>query len=199
MTNGLLPFAQDVVRELLQRPHDRAWTIQGLGMLRCYFGHTRTYRLHLWSRQFITPGVSAVHSHPWDFTSHVIAGRFTNVRFGICEHPFEALSTRTHYAQTVKCGEGGGLVGEPTPVRLFAEQPECYQAGDTYTQRAEEIHESHFAGGTVTLCQRTVREGDGNHARVFWRIGEEFVTAEPRAATPEQIEAACSHSLAAWF
>lgn len=200
MTNGHGDFGFRQTRKrviaMLQRCHQQTWTIQGLGMLRTNFTIDNGTRLHLWSRQFKTPGVSTIHSHPWDFESLIVAGQMTNVIYD--EEPYE-LAPRTHYAAEVRCGEGGGLVGEPELVALHGDQPRFMTEGGSYSQRAEEIHESHFADGTVTLCERTVRDGDGQHARVFWKGNGHFVTAEPRKATVEEVEAACSHALAAWF
>lgn len=186
---------RSTVRDVLMRPYQRDWTIQGLGMLRTNWSPDGATRLHVWSRQFMTPGVSTIHSHPWDFESSVIAGQFTNVLYD--EASYE-LAPRTHACQLVRCGEGGGLVGEPELVALDGDQPHVMTAGHTYRQKADEIHETFYADGSVTLCERKVTDGDGNHARVFWKASHRFVTAEPRKASPEEIEAATCHALAAW-
>lgn len=187
---------KDDVAAALRRPHQRTWTIQGLGMLRTPWSPDGKTRLHIWSRQFMTPNVSRLHSHPWDFESVVIAGHFTNIIWE--EAPYE-LAPRTHYGATIKCGEGGGIIGEPELVALDSDQPHVMTAGDEYTQLGNWIHDTYAADGSVTLCTRRVTTGDGEHARVFWKASQGFVTAEPRKATVEEVEAACSHALAAWF
>jgi hypothetical protein len=194
---GNLPFRllRDSVRELLMRPYDRQWTIQGLGMLRTNWSHDNGTRIHIWDNRFKTPGVSTIHSHPWDFESVVMAGQFTNIVYD--EAPYE-LAPRTHSMQTIKCGEGGGLVGEPELVALDGDQPMLMTPGHCYQQRANELHETYYSDGSVTLCRRTVRDGDGHHARVCWKASGRFVTAEPRIATAEEIEGVCQHALAAW-
>jgi hypothetical protein len=144
----------------------------------------------------MTPGVSRLHSHPWDFESIVVAGHFTNIVWE--ENSFD-LAPRTHYGATIKCGEGGGIVSEPELVSLDSDQPFVMTPGHEYTQSADWIHETYAADGSVTLCTRRVTEGDGEHARVFWKPTDGFVSAEPRRATADEVEAACTHALAAWF
>jgi len=51
--------------------------------------------------------------------------------------------------------------------------------------------------GTVTLNERT-RVGTGEHARVFWPAGEDWVNAKPRQATPREIDRTTELALSVW-
>lgn len=208
----LFPVVRLMVAEVLRRPFDREWSVQGFGMMRTYFGPEKQYRLNLWDKRFRVPNVSIVHDHPWHFESWIIAGHFTNVRYitGTTDYfaGREDDPNRIHYrvsacppnfhCQTIKTGEGGGPVGEVANVFLIAEQPEQYRAGDKYSQRAHEVHASYYEDGTVTLNDRERLE-DGEHARVFWPLGERWVDAEPRTATENEVWSATQDARARWF
>jgi len=194
-----------MVRDVLHRPFDhpwREWSVQRFGMIRCYFGEQKRYRLNLWTSKLAVPGVSIIHDHPWDFTSWVIGGQFTNVRYAVATIDYGryrvSSGPATHHCQTIKTGEGGGPVGEVSDVYLHPMQPELYWEGDTYKQIAEEVHASYYEEGTVTLNDRTKR-GDGEHARVFWPIGQTWVDAQPRIATEDEVWRATRIALREWF
>lgn len=200
---------RELVRDCLLTPHARVWTVQGFGMFRCYFGPAddpKQYRLNLWDSRFKVPGVSTVHDHPWHFNSWIMGGNFTNVRYrlGTIDYasvgrPAVSAAGWTHHGTTIKTGEGGGPDGSLTfNCYLHRLQPEMYSAGDHYEQNADEIHESFYDDGTVTLNKRT-RVGDGEHARVFWPFGQEWVDAKPRRATTAEINDAISLALKKWF
>lgn len=195
-----LTFLKPLVANVLQ-DDKREWTVQGFGFLRTYFGPAsapKKYRLNLWDSHFTMPNVSTIHDHPWDFTSVIIAGDFANQRYHMVEpvgrtKPFAA----THAFTTIKTGEGGGL--EKSPVHFCALNPqpqEFYRAGDVYHQHADEVHETLFADGAVTLNERI---GDTEHARVFWPYGTDWVDAMPRRAAKNEVTAAVLHSLRRWF
>ena len=197
----LFPVLRHMTRDVLNKPFDRAWSIQGFGMLRTYFGPDKQFRLNVWHSRFQVPGVSIVHDHPWHFNSWIIAGRFTNQRYtsGTLQYGGYRVSAAppNFHFQTIKTGEGGGPVGELGSMLLIPDQPEQYRPGDTYRQEAHEIHASFYNDGTVTLNDRT-RIGDGEHARVFWPLGEKWIDAQPRNATEEEVWTATRAALA-WF
>jgi len=191
-----LTFLKPLVASVLQDDR-REWTVQGFGFLRTYFGPAdapKRYRLNLWDSHFTVPNVSTIHDHPWDFKSVIIAGEFTNQRYVMQDFvPGEA----THSFTTIKTGEGGGL--EKSAVEtcfLSPEWEEDYGPGDTYSQRADEIHETKFTDGSVTLNERI---GDTEHARVFWPYGTDWVDAMPRKATQREVSAAVLHALRRGF
>lgn len=178
--NHFIPL-RATVRAVLERPERNSWSIQGFGMLRTYLDPQKRWRLNIWHSRFAVPGVSIIHDHPWDFTSWVISGRFQNVRY------IHNSRFGTPYNwMVIKTGEGGGPDGGHGEMRLREDWTESYQPGDTYRQSAEEIHASLYEDGTVTLNDRR-RRPDGEHARVFWPDGTEWVDAEPRQATPDEV------------
>ena len=193
--NQDLTFVKPLVATIL-RDKNREWTVQGFGFLRTYFGPPeipKKYRLNLWDHQFTVPNVSTIHDHPWDFKSLIVAGEFTNQRYNM-----EINDTLpTHDYATLKTGEGGELIRSTTKsCILYAKYIESYEPGDTYSQKADEIHETLFLDGSVTLNERI---GDTEHARVFWRHGAEWVDAIPRKATRAEVSMAIENSLGTWF
>jgi len=185
-------MSKALVRNLLEHPESMDWTLQGFGMLRCYL--EPELRLHVWDSRFRFADVSDLHTHPWDFHSVVIAGVVCNQRFREVTQ-WEA-GHPSYRRQTIRCGEGGGLCGAPEDVRLEASRCEVLEEGAIYTQAAREIHRSVPEDGTVTIIEREFKE-DAEHAYVYFH--GEWVTAEPRAATQEEIEAILTHSLDTWF
>src|SRR6185503_17239495 len=70
-----------LVRDVLETPHDRIWTLQGFGMLRTYLGDDMNMRLHVWDARHAAPNVSSIHNHPWGFTSLILSGEMENVLY----------------------------------------------------------------------------------------------------------------------
>ena len=173
-------LTQQLVRSILQNPHGFEWSIQGLGMLRLYL--SREVRLHV-------PNVSEIHDHPWGFTSEVVFGRLINYRYVIDHVHGVPMNCRT-----LKCGPGGCLVGGQQVHYLRHSHKDVLEVGDTYEQRRDEIHASEPDDGTVTIITRRF-EGDSDHARVFWPIGTEWGSAEPRKATRAEVDAITKNAL----
>jgi hypothetical protein len=178
---------QQLVRTILQSPHGFEWSLQGLGMLRLYL--SRETRLHVWSDAHVVPGVSEIHDHPWGFTSEVVFGRVLNTRY-VFDHVFGVPMN----CRTLKCGPGGCLVGGQQVQYLKPLDRELIHVGEMYQQRRDEIHKSEPDDGTVTIITRQF-EGDADHARVFWPIGAEWGSAEPRKAKPHEVEAITKNAL----
>lgn len=184
------------------------WTLQGLGMLRTYLGKDKAVRLHVWDDRYIAePTPSELHTHPWSMHSKIVAGEVLNTRYTVTQPQYEIQDERVYeynpyeamyMAQTIFCGQGGGLCGLPEPVVLREGQTERYVEGMVYKQQPDEIHKSNPLRGTVTLVTRGFGE-DVDHASVFWPQGGEWVTAEPRQATPEEVVAILTTSLETWF
>ena len=162
------------------------WTLHGLGMLRLYL---QDARLHVWDSHFAQPGVSTIHTHPWDFRSLVISGTINNRRYTYSDNGIP------HRYQTIHCGEGGGLVGSPEGCRLHTLPIQTKTRGDHYHQLAHEIHESLPADGTVTYV---ARQKGGEYAKVFWPEGREWVSAEPREATLSEVLEITQRALGVW-
>lgn len=170
------------IKTILMHPHNFKWSMQGFGFLRTYLPYgpnAKRFRLNVWHNGLTLPNVSIIHDHPWDFTSWILSGVFSNVRFVPYAYglPYEFMR--------IKCGETGGSLGtEPQRINLSRQPTENYVAGDIYQQRADEIHLSMFEDGTVTLNDRV---GDTEMPRVFWEQGKSWVDAKPREATYDEI------------
>ena len=185
------------VQAILEDWRRHKWTLQGFGMLRTYLDEAKTVRLHVWDRRFQAPNVSLMHTHPWDFRSQVIAGSIRDAVFR--EVPARVLLKSMPYMrQTVLCGAGGGLVGEPKLVHIEHASSLKYTEGMTYEHKAADIHVSYPADGAVTLVERTFGS-DVDHAEVYWSKGDEFGSAEPRPATAWEIGLITGYSLYRWF
>lgn len=180
-----IDICRALVRNVMDNSAQIKWSLQGLGMLRFYL--TEDIRMHIWDGESAADGVSTIHTHPWDFTSLVIAGRAVNQRFE--ERAMESpQGEQTYLRQMIRCGEGGGLEGEPGLVFLMPQPPEIVTAGYSYSQGAREIHESRPDDGAVTIIKRSVPEdGHPDFANVYWREGSEWGSAEPRPATRNEV------------
>lgn len=186
-----------LVKNILEKAHSYKWSLQGLGMLRLYLSDE--VRLHVWDTRYKFYNASPVHDHPWDLSSQVIAGQIRNVIYTECDLCFgrgHCLCVG-YKRQTIKCGSGSCLVGEPKVVRLLCKTQMVYE-GEEYHQAAEEIHETKPLDGTVTIVTRTFKE-DRDHAHVFWPAEITWGSAEPRPATSEEIEAITQNALNKWF
>lgn len=191
-------IAWDDMREkfakLLRQAPDNAdgWSIQGLGMLRLYMTDDRSVRLHIWDKEAVyTPRPSMIHTHPWDFTSVIIAGRLTNYRYLESKNGW---GTHDYMSQEIICGPGGCLKGEPEETSLANGSTRSLGPRDTYSMKAPEIHQTQFFDGTLSIITRTFL-GDTERARVFWPVGEEWISAEPRAATRDEVARAAGKAL----
>lgn len=175
-----------LVRKILERPIGYDWTVQGLGMMRIYLDDS--VRVHVWHSSLVVPNVTDVHEHPWDFESLVLAGEMRNfVYFKSAEGQPKA---QPYYRDVLLCGSGS-LAGDPDPIWIEPWYPDgrCQSCspGYAYSQRYSEIHRSEFEDGTVTLVKRKFVNEDRDHAGVYWKRGAQFVSAEPREATREEI------------
>lgn len=183
-----MSLIKQLVRPILERPFNREWSLQGFGMLRTYLDNDRIWRLHIWTHDHAVDNVSTIHTHPWDFKSTIIAGEVKNQRFKRLNNPRpDAPFVKRYQEQLIKCGPGGCAISSPEPVALFAFGEERYREGASYQQKAEEIHRSMPQDGTVTIIER-VFGSNVDDAYVFFPDGEEWVSAEPRDATRQEIK-----------
>lgn len=180
-----------LVHHVLTNAWKFEWSMQGLGMLRLHLSDN--FRVHVWDTRFAFPGASPIHDHQqWGLSSLVLSGRMINTRF------VEAKGEPTHLFATIKAGYGCYFKHDPKPIRLVECADEMYPAGQRYSQTPKEIHWSRPQNGTVTIMQKTPSE-DGESARVFWPIGEEWGSAEPRAAKPMEVSMITENALALWM
>jgi hypothetical protein len=183
-----------LVKQILNNATNYKWSIQGLGMLRLYLSDE--VRLHVWDNRYRIDSVSPLHTHPWNFTSDIVAGIVRQVRYTRAAH---WQSGGLDYSSTlIKCGAGAHTLEEPSTVRLLAAPMETYTQGQNYMQVADEIHESFPENGTVTIITRTFK-ADTEHAYVLWLGNGGFVSAEPRTATESEVFSITQNALARWF
>lgn len=175
-----LPFT---ISELPRLVKEREWSYQGFGMLRCYLDSDKRWRLNYWIPSIAVSNVSVIHDHPWSFTSHILRGQITNIRYEIVR--LTPGSRRFAYHEIVT-GEGGGPKENPKECQLIEIGRKVYVPGTHYSQLLDEIHETSALEGTITLNDRS-RPTQTHTARVFWPYGTSWVDAEPRVATAEEL------------
>lgn len=190
MRNPQHPILKASIKALLRCATEYEWSLQGLGMLRLYL--EPDIRLHVWSREHAVEDVSVIHTHPWHFTSTIIAGELRNIRYAT--HP----DGQRFMQQLLQCGPGGCLKSQPEMVKLRVDVDESFSEGETYSQAATVRHASFPEDGTVTIIKRAPT-GDPDHALVFWPFGRDWVSAEPRRATPDEVDQITRNALARWF
>lgn len=167
---------------------ERAWTVQGFGMVRTYLDDAKEWRLNIWDDALRVPNVSEIHDHPWDFKSWVLCGEIANTRFRVAPErkPDDAIDFSLPFQHVkIVTGEGGGPRGWPDVVRLLANRPETYGPGEGYLQSKDEIHITKARPGTVTLNQRSPATPE-HTANIYWPRGP-WVNAEPRPATKSEV------------
>src|SRR3954462_14875246 len=176
-------MVQALVKPLLNRWADVEWSIQGLGMLRTYLDKDHRFRLHIWHSKFQVKDVSAIHDHPWDFTSYVVAGQIQNAKYSLHQ------DGEIYQHVKIECGPGttaANMISTYDSQRLQRLASQSIYPGQSYVQRADEIHQTFALDGTVTICDRKLVRKD-NHAHVYWISGP-WVSAEPRPARIDEVE-----------
>ncbi len=189
-----VPLTRELVRHILERATEYEWTLQGFGLLRLYLAGVG--RLHIWDDRYRFANVSEIHDHFWPLRSRVIAGELVNHRFEVDQ----LSSTPTHWCQRIVTGEKGGPEGNPLAVELREMSAHRYLPGEFYEQTPTDVHWTKPERGTVTLMARP-KGADGaiETARVFYPVGTEWGTAEPRRATKEEVHDITQYALRRWF
>lgn len=183
-----------LVKAILEKAESYKWSLQGLGMLRLYLSNE--VRLHVWDDRYKIDHVSPLHTHPWNFDSEIVAGVVRQIRYEVYDAACDHLPVYNRVL--IKCGANACTMSDAEQVRLFGSTLERYEEGKSYNQVADEIHESFPENGTVTAITRTFK-ADTEHAYVLWQGNGGFVSAEPRPATPEEVQAITKNALDRWF
>lgn len=172
---------QIAVLQILDQAHSWSWSVQGFGMLRLYV--RKVGRIHLWDEALRYPNVSMVHNHSWDLKSHVVCGLVVNTRYEqrSCEDTFFG---QTYHGKRMITGYQCSDVQPLDDCMLREEVIERFGPGETYSQRAAELHRTDAVDGTVTLMERN--EDTNGQADIRWLYGTKWGTARPRPATPEE-------------
>ncbi len=162
----------------------RHWSVQGFGMMRLYL--SKKVRLHIWHSSLRVPGVSDIHSHPWDFWSNVICGRIRDTTYNA---HMMADNKKLFCFQEIQCGAGAKLLGEPTGCYLVPRNILEYEGGKQYGNPASLLHSTEFTDGTVTIVERQFKDGaNPDVAHVVYPGNQRWVSAEPRKATKDEEE-----------
>src|SRR5262245_50976964 len=191
----LFTLFECTVGNILQIPSAVEWTVQGTGMLRCYLDSEKTWRLNVWHKDMIIPDVSLIHDHPWHFDSWILGGEFTNTRFYAHKtkpaydiddaiHQYSWSQIMVGIKSSVSDAGGGGLQADGA-YWLEPSQVEYMEQGQYYHHEADEIHMTSFGNDGAITINRRVKTDHPEHARVFWPVGKEWVSAKPRLATPD--------------
>lgn len=168
------------------------WTMQGFGMIRTYLDVNQRWRLNIWNPDLAVPGVSTIHDHPWHFTSYILSGQITNIRY------LKEATGFSHQYIRIRTGEDGGLTEAGGACMLRCLPDWNYRPGESYRQVADAIHETRYSPGTVTLNDRSKAVNKDYSARVFWPKGEDWVDAKPRRATWAEIDSTIKLALSWW-
>lgn len=201
-------LTKKVVKGLLEgfiKTYNHNWSLQGLGMLRLNI--TRELRLHIWDSRFKTPGVSTIHTHPWDLTSCILAGTLIQNRF-VASEDFEQLSNsvfdfKLYNRIKLKCGPKGAEkqteISAPERVCLHRYPDEVFEEGDAYSQTASEIHESFPEDGTITLVHKQYDPARDDSAYVFYPAGGRWGDANHYSPSSDIVRDIVAASLHKWF
>ena len=73
-------LSRALVLTMLQHAEDFPWRMQEIGLMGLRLDDRREYRLHIWDPSYYA-GEPPIHDHPYDFTSTIIAGELTNIRY----------------------------------------------------------------------------------------------------------------------
>jgi hypothetical protein len=181
-----ISMTRALVRTMLEHAEDLPWRMQEIGLLGVRLDDRREHRLHVWAPS-CSSGEPPVHDHPYDFTSTVVAGEITNTRYEEDAAGLEHVRTRYRIGdEDARRIDSVRLTGAAT----------TFGAGQRYSQRAHELHDSRQLPGTVTVIR--CRPVAVNELTVC-TVGEAgWMSGQARPATPEEIEELTAAALE-WF
>jgi hypothetical protein len=169
------PLIGVLVRAVLEQPAGRPWVMQEVGLLGLRLDEGRAYRLHVWDPEACVAD-PPIHDHPFDFASTVIAGELTNTLYE--ESPSGLEYERDRYTP-------GDEAGRVTDTIRLSSASTTLAAGQSYAQRAHELHASAQVPGTVTVLRRTFK--DVARLTVCRAPGSPWVSGRSRPASPREL------------
>ena len=179
-------LSRALVRTILEHAEDHPWRMQDVGLMGLRLDQQREHRLHVWDP---TQGVGEppVHDHPYHFTSTVIVGELTNVRYE--EDPAGEEHERLRYVPRAEDERRADTVRLTSTATTF-------HAGAQYRQLAPELHTSLQQPGTVSAirCEWV----DVPELTVCTRPPAPWRSATARPATRDEIRSFAAKALA-WF
>ncbi len=177
---------QALVRNVLEHAEDHPWRVQDIGVLAVWLDDRHENRLHVWDGD-IAIGDPPIHDHPFDFSSTVIVGELVNTRY------VEDLGGREYRRERYLPGDEDDRRADT--VRLVG-AAETLRAGDRYRQSAHELHDSRQTPGTVTVMYFESVVDDRTELTVCRRPDTPWVSAQPRSATPDEVQRITAAALA---
>ena len=175
-----------LVLTMLQHAEDFPWRMQDIGLMGLRLDDRRECRLHIWDPSYCA-GEPPIHDHPYDFTSTIIAGELTNIRY---EEDLAADEyVRFRYSPGAENERRSDSVRLSSTATTFTE-------GRQYRQLAHELHASWQQPGTVTAIRCTWVEAP----ELTVCVGEEgsWRSGQGRDATPEEVKGFSAKALE-WF
>jgi len=175
-----------LVLTLLQHAEDFPWRMQDIGLMSLRLDDRRERRLHIWDPSYYV-GEPPIHDHPYDFTSTIIAGELTNIRYE--EDPSGDEYVRFRYSP------GAEDERRSDALRLSSTSTTLTQGND-YRQLAHELHASGQQPGTVTAIRCSWVEAP--ELTVCVRDEGSWPSVQGRQATREEIKSFTAKALE-WF
>jgi len=179
-------LSKALVLTILRHAEDLPWRMQDIGLMSLRLDDRREYRLHVWDPSHCVED-PPVHDHPYDFTSTVIAGELTNVRYE--EDPAGDEYVRFRYSPGAEGERRSDAVRLSSTATTFTE-------GGRYRQLAHELHASRQRPGTVTALRCLWVEAP--ELTVCVRDPASWHSGRARDATPDEIKGFAARALE-WF
>ncbi len=179
-------LSKALVLTLLQHAEDFPWRMQEIGLMSLRLDDRREHRLHIWDPSYCGEE-PPIHDHPYDFTSTIIVGEMTNSRYQ--EDPAGDAYVRLRYPPGAEVERQSDRVRLSSTATAFGE-------GDSYVQRAPELHASRQLPGTVTAIRCSWV--DAPTLTVCLRSEDSWVSGQGRDATREDIKNFSAKALE-WF
>jgi hypothetical protein len=125
-----------------------------------------------------------IHDHPFDFSSRIVVGEMTNVRYvedrAGSKYLRERYSLPNEDLRTADFVQLSGHAG-------------TYREGDEYAQEDHELHSSHQLPGTVTIVRRAF--GEPRELTGCRPEDAPWISGLSRPATANEIEENTSQAL----
>jgi hypothetical protein len=176
-------LSKALVLTMLEHAEDFPWRIQEIGLMSLRLDDRREHRLHVWDPSYCVDE-PPIHDHPYDFTSTIIAGELTNIRY-------EEDTAGDHYAR-IRYSPGAEDERRSDAVRLSSKGT-TFSGGDHYSQPAHELHASWQQPGTVTAIRCVWI--DAPELTVCIRDESSWRSAQARDATSEEIKSFTAKAL----
>lgn len=179
-------LSKALVLTILRHAEDFPWRMQDVGLMSLRLDDRRESRLHIWDPSYCV-GETPIHDHPYDFTSTIIAGEMTNIRY-------EEDATGDEYVRFRYTPDAEGE-RRSDAVRLSGTATN-FKGGNQYHQLAYELHSSQQQPGTVTAIWCHYVEAP--ELTVCVRDEGSWRSGQGRDATGEEIKNFAAKALE-WF